>query len=110
MAQHRHEKSAKKQPSLADDAAGIQRLLGILGYAHLRARVARGAVLVESGPSDDPHVHLRLRPHLGENWRADVPTHTRRWQPLPYVGPRGNMVAWINQDFPWLLSADPSAG
>jgi hypothetical protein len=109
MAQPRRQKTAKKQPSLADDAAGIQRLLGILGYTHLRARVARAAVLVESGPSHDPHVHLRLRSYPGENWRADVPTRSRRWQPLPYVGPRGNMVAWINQDFPWLFSADPSS-
>lgn len=110
MAQHRRGKPAKKPLSLADDAAGIQRLLGILGYTHLRARVARGAVLVESGPSHDPHVHLRLRPYPDDNWRAAVPTHTGRWQPLPYTGPRGNMIAWINQDFPWLFSADPSAG
>jgi hypothetical protein len=110
MAQSRPGKPVKKPHSLADHAAGIQRLLGILGYSHLRARVVRGAILVESGPADDPQAHLKLRPHSGENWRADVPTHTGRWQPLPYIGPRGNMNAWINQDFPWLFSADPSAG
>lgn len=110
MAQPRRRKAAKTPPSLADHAAGVQRLLGILGYSHLRTRVVRGAVLVESGPADDPHPHLKLRPHSGDNWHAHVPTRTGRWQSLPYIGPRGNMIAWINQDFPWLFSADPSAG
>lgn len=98
------------KPSLLDDAAGIERLLGILGHSHLRARAARGAVFVESGPPDEPHIHLRLRPHSRDNWRADVPTHTGRWEPIPFVGPRGNMIAWINQDLPWLLAPDPTTG
>jgi hypothetical protein len=98
------------KPSLADDAAGIERLLRILGHSHLRARVARDAVLVVSGPPDDPRVHLRLRPHSRDNWHADVRTHTGRWEPIPFIGPRGNMIAWINQDLPWLLAADPTPG
>jgi hypothetical protein len=51
-----------------------------------------------------------LRPHSRDNWRADVPTHTGRWEPIPFVGPRGNMIAWINQDLPWLLAPDPTTG
>jgi hypothetical protein len=103
-------KLPKKPPSFAEDAAGIQRLLGILGYTHLRARVVRDAILVESGPTEDPHVRLRFRPLPREDWRVDVRTHTGRWEPIPFVGPRGNMVAWIHQDFPWLLAADSQAG
>ena len=100
-------KPSKKPPSLAEHAEGIQRLLGILGYTHLRARIVRGAIFVESGPADDPHIRLRFRPLPHENWHVDVRTSSKRWEPIPFVGPRGNMVAWLHQDFPWLLAPDP---
>lgn len=100
----------KPKLTLADHAAGIERLLGILGYSHLRARVVRDAVLVESGPAEDPRVRLRFRPLPRENWHVDVRTHAGRWEPIPFVGPRGNMVAWIHQDFTWLLQPDPEGG
>jgi len=68
---------------------------------------ARGAIFVESGPADDPHIRLRFRPLPHENWHVDVRTSSKRWEPIPFVGPRGNMVAWLHQDFPWLLAPDP---
>jgi len=100
-------KSQKPPATLADDAAGIERLLHILGYKHLRARVVRNAVFVESGPTTDPEVRLRFRLLERDNWRVDVRTHSNRWEPIPFVGPRGNMVAWIHQDFTWLLASTP---
>lgn len=103
-------KNQKPQLTLADHAAGIERLLGILGYVHLRVRVVRDAIFVESGPVDDPHVRLRFRQLPRENWGVDVRTHAGRWEAIPFVGPRGNMVAWIHQDFTWLLTPDPQAG
>ena len=103
-------KKQKPQLTLTDHAAGIERLLGILGYVHLRARVVRDAIFVESGPIDDPHIRLRFRPLPQENWCVDVRTHSGRWEPIPFVGPRGNMVAWIHQDFTWLLTPEHQAG
>ena len=103
-------KKPKPEATLADHAAGIERLLGILGYAHLRARVVRDAIFIESGPAENPRVRLRFRPLPREDWRVDVRSHSRRWKPIPFVGPRGNMVAWIHQDFTWLLAPDPQPG
>lgn len=103
-------KKPKPKPTLADHAAGIERLLGILGYVHLRARVVRDSIFIESGPAEDPRVRLRFRPLPREDWRVDVRTHSGRWEPIPFVGPRGNMVAWLHQDFTWLLAPDPQPG
>jgi hypothetical protein len=103
-------KKTKPQPTLADHAAGIERLLGILGYVHLRARVVRDAIFIESGPTENPRVRLRFRPLPRDDWRVDVRSHSGRWEPIPFVGPRGNMVAWIHQDFTWLLAPDPQPG
>lgn len=99
-------KLGKKPSSLVEEAAAVGRLLGILGYGHLRTRVVRGAVWVEAGAVDDRQVRLRLR-RLGEDrWMAEVRTWNGHWEPIPYAGPRGNLIAWIHQDFPWLLAAD----
>ncbi len=105
-------RTSKPKPStnLAEHAAGIERLLGILGYSHLHARVVRKAIFIESGPLDDPRARLRFSPLPREDWRVDVRTNSGRWEPLPFVGPRGNMVAWIHQDFTWLLAPDPPTG
>lgn len=103
-------KSQKPPVTLAEHAAGIERLLHILGYTHLRARVVRNAIFVESGTDTDPEVRLRFHPIERDNWRVDVRTHSNRWRPIPFVGPRGNMVAWLHQDFTWLLAPHPQAG
>jgi hypothetical protein len=86
------------------DAEGVQRLLRILGYDHLRARLVRGAVVVESGSAKDPDVHLRLSKVGGEDWRIDTPAASGRWHPTPIVGPRGNVIAEVHQSFPWFLA------
>lgn len=62
----------------AADAAGVQRLLRILGYDHLRARFVRAAVIVESGSEKEPDSHLRLTKVGTEDWRVD--THAAGWR------------------------------
>jgi len=85
------------------DATGVQRLLHILGYKHLRARLVRGSVIVESGPSDDPEQRLRLSKIGADTWRVDVASSSGRWQRTPIAGPRGNVIAELHQSLPWLL-------
>lgn len=99
-----------KPSSLIEHARGVERLLGILGYAHLRARALRDSVVIESGPADDPYVHLRLRSAGGDDWRVDVRTHSGRWERTPIVGARGNVIADVHQLFPWLLRHLPEGG
>ena len=96
--------SRRRVDSLEDDAAGAQRLLSILGYTHLRARLLRGSILVESGPPDDLHVHFRLSPLSHGDWRLDLPSRSGRWQRTPVSGPRGNVIAELHRDFFWLLA------
>jgi hypothetical protein len=86
------------------DAEGVQRLLRILGYEHLRARLVRAAVIVESGSESDPDAHLRLVRVGTEDWRVDTPATSGRWNQTPIVGPRGNVIAEVHQSFPWFLA------
>ena len=89
--------------SLDSHAAGVEQLLGTLGYDHLRARVYRKTIVVLSGPEEDPHTHVRLRHLRGEEWGLDFPTSSGRWE-RGIEGPRGNVIAWLHQDFPWVLA------
>jgi hypothetical protein len=96
---------------LGAHADGVERLLGILGYAHLRARATDRFVIVESGPPEDPYVHLRLRPIGREDWRVELPSPSGRWRRTPFEGPRGNVIAEVHNLCPFILAIDPdSAG
>lgn len=97
-------KSKPKQPETLDRAAeSTAFILHALGYAHLRARVAGKSVVIESGPEEDPLPHARLSRLSGDNWRIDFPKPSGRWERTPYTGPRGNLVAEIHQNAPWML-------
>ena len=69
----------------------------------------RDAVFVESGPAEDPRVGFACTLSLAKTG-ASICTHSGQWEPIPFVGPRGKMVAWIHQDFTWLLQPDPQGG
>jgi hypothetical protein len=98
-------KPKRKQPETIERAAeSTAFILHALGYDHLRARAAGTAVLIESGPGDDPIPHARLTRLSDEDWRIDFPTPTGAWERTPYTGPRGNLVAEIHQNAPWTLA------
>lgn len=79
-------------------------ILHSLGYTHLRARVAGKSVVIESGPDDDPMPHARLMRLSADDWRIDFPKPAGGWETTPYTGPRGNLVAEIHQNAPWMLA------
>jgi hypothetical protein len=89
------------------DAAGVERLLHILGYGHLRARSVGRNIIVESGTPSDPHPRLRLCPLPRKEWRVDVRTPGDRWEKTPIIGPRGNVIAAVHQELTWLLAPIP---
>ena len=98
-----------RKPTAAD-VVGVQRLLHILGYKHLRTRLERSAIVVESGPAEEPEPHLRLS-KVGEDlWRAELPSSTERWRRIPILAPRGNLIAEVHQSFPWLLQERRGTG
>ena len=102
-------KIKRKQPETFERAAeSTSFILHALGYKHLRARVVGKSVVIESGPARDPLPHARLMHLADEEWRIDFPKPSGRWQITPYTGFRGNLVAEIHQNAPWMLK--PHAG
>jgi hypothetical protein len=98
-------KSKPTQPETFERAAeSTAFVLHALGYDHLRARIVGKSVVIESGPEDDPMPHARLMRLSDEDWRIDFPKSSGRWETTPYTGPRGNLVAEIHQNAPWMLA------
>ena len=98
-------KAKGKQPETLERAAeSTEFILRALGYGHLRARPLGKGVVIESGPDDDPFPHARLMRLSSETWRIDFPKSSGRWELTPYTGPRGNLVAEIHQNAPWMLA------
>ena len=103
-------KTKRKQPETIERAAeSTAFILHALGYTHLRARVAGKSVIIESGLDDDPEPRARLMRLSDDDWRIDFPKPSGRWERTPYTGFRGNLVAEIHQNAPWMLEP-PEAG
>ena len=98
-------RAKRKPPETLDHAAeSVAFILHALGYDHLRARVAGKGVVIESGPDGDPMPHARLMKLTEGDWRIDFPSPSGRWRRTPFTGPRGNLVAEIHQNVPWMLA------
>jgi hypothetical protein len=87
-----------------DDVVAIERYLHEeAGLRHLRLRRRADVVVIESGPSDDPVPHARLRRVSAPDWRLEMATHTGRWEETPLQGPRDDVIRMLVEDFGWAL-------
>jgi hypothetical protein len=85
-------------------ATQVTTLLHREGAKHLRTRKHGVALIVESGPAGDPTKHFRLRRDTVHLWRLDMATHTGRWEPTPFRGQLGELVAMVVESFPWTIA------
>ena len=85
-------------------AERVQRLLHERGAAHLRARKYGSAVIVESGPSDFPAKHFRIRRDTVHLWLLDMADHRGRWERTPFRAELDDLVKTVLDDFPWTLT------
>ena len=81
----------------------VEDLLHQRGAAHLRARKYGSAVLVESGPSNDPVKHFRLRRDTVHLWCLDMASRGR-WERTPFRANLDDLVQTVLDDFPWTLT------
>ena len=84
-------------------ASHVENLLHQRGAAHLRARKYGSAVLVESGPVNDPLKHFRLRRETVHLWWLDMADHRGRWERTPFRANLDDLVQTVVDDFPWTI-------
>ena len=89
------------------DPKTVERLLHARQLTHLRARKYGAAVIVESGPTNDPVKHLRLTRDSVHLWLLDIADHRGRWERTPERASLKDLVTLAMDAFPWTLqSAD----
>jgi hypothetical protein len=72
--------------------------------SHLRVRRRGDALILESGPEDDPVKHVRFRRVAMHLWIAEMATHTGRWQPSGLRGRLNELLETVVDAFGWVLT------
>lgn len=85
-------------------ASRVEQLLHEAGATHLRARNYGATVIVQSGPTEDPVKHLRLRRDTVHLWVLEPAGHGGRWEKTPFRGNIQEMVSVAVDTFPWILT------
>ena len=85
-------------------ASRVEALLHEHDATHVRARKYGAAVIVESGPDDDPVRHVRLRRDTVHLWRLDIAGRGGRWESTPTRGNIESLVSAVVEKFPWTLT------
>ena len=93
-----------RYPAEPHDASHVEQLLHQRGAAHLRARKHGSAVIVESGPDDDPVKHFRLRRETVHLWWLDMADHRGRWERTPFRATIDDLVQAVVEEFPWTIT------
>lgn len=86
------------------DPQAVEDRLHERGLTHLRARKHGAAVIVESGPMDNPWKHFRLRRDTVHLWWLDMASRGSRWDKTPFRDQRDKLVDLVIEQFPWTLT------
>ena len=87
------------------DAAAARRFLRERGgLSHIRARCRADVLTLESGGSDDPIPHARLRREGVHLWRLEMPTSSGRWEKTPHRAQLGEVLRVLAEVYPWMLA------
>ncbi len=70
---------------------------------HVRVRKYGDLLILESGPSDNPWPHARLRRETVQYWRLEMPSHGR-WERTPFRGTDEQVINILIHDFGWMLA------
>lgn len=95
-------------PKLAADAAHISatttELHAHADLHHLRVRKHGSALVIESGPRDDPVKHARLTRDTVSLWLLDIADHRGRWSRTGLRAPRSDLIDSLVSEFGWVLT------
>ncbi|MFW5740569.1 MAG: hypothetical protein ACOC1F_09405 [Myxococcota bacterium] len=95
-----------KLPAEEDDADDVREALEQHEQlSHLRVRRRADALLIESGPKNDPIRHARFRRMTANIWELDAANHRGQWEwtghralLLKLVDTLLNVYAWLTAD------------
>jgi hypothetical protein len=87
------------------DADALESFLLGLGHKHLRVRRRADVLTIESGPTDDPYPHARLRRVTVQYWRLEMPNSSGKWDLTPFRGLRADVQKLLVDSFPWTIAA-----
>jgi hypothetical protein len=68
------------------EADTLQELLQKRGLNHLRVHKRGKALILNSGPEDDPEPEARLTSLERGQWRLDMRHHSGKWEQTPFTG------------------------
>lgn len=85
-------------------ASAVQQALHTAGATHLRVRKRGVALVVESGPDDEPVKHFRVRRDTVHLWCLDMADHRGKWERTPFRDQLDALVVMVLEQFPWTLT------
>ncbi len=86
----------------ADDTAA--QLHEHAGLQHLRVRKHGAAIIIESGPQDDPVRHARVVRESATLWDLEIADHRGRWESSGLRATRSELIDTLIQNFGWVLT------
>jgi hypothetical protein len=95
-------------PKLAADSAHVAattaQLHGHSELGHLRVRKYGSALVIESGPTDDPVKHARLVRDTVALWLLEIADHRGQWGRTGLRATRDALVDSLVGEFGWVLT------
>ena len=74
------------------------------GLRHLRVRRRGDLIILESGPTDDPIPHARLRRSTVHLWTLECATHTGRWERTGFRDSLEPLLELLVSTLPWVVA------
>jgi hypothetical protein len=71
---------------------------------HLRVRRRGDLLTLESGPTENPRRHTRLRRVSVHLWRLEMPAASNRWNLTPFRDQLKVLLDLLVYQFPWTLA------
>ena len=92
-------------PAQTSDVLTVEAFLDSYpALSHLRVRRRGELLTLDSGPTEAPCRHARLRRVTGSLWRLEMPTSSSRWELTPFQDQLKVLLQMLVEQFPWTLA------
>jgi hypothetical protein len=88
-----------------DDADDVREVLSRHEQlSHLRVRRRADALILESGPKEEPIRHARFRRMTAGIWELDAATHRGQWEWTGHRALLRKLLDILLDEYPWLVA------
>lgn len=88
-----------------DDADDVREVLSRHEQlSHLRVRRRADALILESGPKEEPIRHARFRRMTAGIWELDAATHRGQWEWTGHRALLSKLLDILLDEYPWLVA------